>query len=138
MAEQSGEGRSEVLVDGSNVAWEEQTDGGKPKVANIRAMIDELRERSLEPVVVVDASLRHQIDDEDQLERLIDDQVVRQAPAQTEADLFVLRLAEEFDAPVVSNDTFDERAEEFAWIRDRRIPFMIVNGHVVLQMPEGS
>ncbi len=135
MSAESGKARPDVIVDGSNVAWEEQTGDGKPRVANLLAMAEALAEHEMEAVSVVDASLRHQVDDADELEELIDAQRVRQAPADTEADLFVLRLAEEFDALVVSNDTFDERTDEFPWVQQRRVPFMIVHGHVVLKMP---
>ena len=59
-----------VLVDGSNVAH--SSEGGPPELSNIVAVCDKLREEGYEPVVVVDAALRHQIDDRAGYERMVD------------------------------------------------------------------
>ena len=70
-----------VLVDGSNVAH--STEGEKAQLANIVAMRAKMQEEGFDPVVVVDAALRHQIDDQAGFERLVESGVVRQAPAGT-------------------------------------------------------
>ncbi|MBX6342575.1 MAG: Zc3h12a-like ribonuclease, partial [Thermomicrobiaceae bacterium] len=71
-------GREKVaVVDGSNVAYEEQTKGGKPKVSNLVAVRRALEERGYHPIVIVDASLHHVVDDPPQLEALLDRQEVR-------------------------------------------------------------
>lgn len=124
--------RDVVVVDGSNVAFGEQTKQGKPQVSNLVAVRKELEQRGYEPVVIVDASLRHQIDDPDQLESLLEKQQVRQAPAGTDADFFVLQTADELEGKVVSNDTFEPYQDRFPWISDRRVPLMIVKGKVEL------
>ena len=67
-----------VLVDGSNVAH--STEGEKAQLANILAVRAKMTEEGFEPVVVVDAALRHQIDDRAGYEQLVDNGVVRQAP----------------------------------------------------------
>lgn len=66
---------------------------------------------------------------------LIDKQLVRQAPADTDADYFVLKIAQEHHAQVVSNDLFEAYREQFNWIYDRRVPLMIVQGQVELYAP---
>ncbi len=124
-----------AVVDGSNIAYTEMSAGGKPKVSNIVAVCRDLRERGFKPVVIVDASLRHVVDDPDQLEGLMDDQDVRQAPSGTQADYFVLEVADDLGAPVISNDGFDEYRDEYPWIEDRRVPLMIVGGEVMLHEP---
>lgn len=124
-----------AVVDGSNIAYAEMSASGKPKVSNIVGVCRNLRERGFRPVVIVDASLRHVVDDPDQLEGLMDEQDVRQAPAGTQADYFVLEVADDLGAPVVSNDGFDEYREQYPWIEERRIPLMIVGGEVVLHEP---
>ena len=48
------------------------TEGQPPHVANILVVRDKLVEEGLEPIVVADAALRHQIDDAAQYEKLID------------------------------------------------------------------
>lgn len=120
-----------ALVDGSNVAH--ATEGQPPRLANLVAVSEKLREEGLEPIVVVDAALRHQIDDRDGYERLVESGDVRQAPAGTDADYFILAFARELDASVVSNDRFRGRMKQFPDVRDRVIRYMIVNDEVVLE-----
>ena len=120
-----------VLVDGSNVAH--SIEGEPPHVANLIAVRDKLREEGLEPIIVADASLRHQIDDPQRYEKMIDDGMVRQAPAGTDADYFILSFARELNASVVSNDRFRDRIKQFPEIRDRVIRYMIVQDEVVLE-----
>ena len=126
---------SVAVLDGSNIAYTELSANGDPKVSNIVAVCRDLRDRGYRPVVIVDASLRHEIDDPDQLEALLDDQDVRQAPAGTQADYFVLEVADELGALVISNDGFDEYREQYPWIDERRVPLMIVGGEVMLHEP---
>jgi hypothetical protein len=125
-----------VLVDGSNVAH--STEGEKARLGNILAVRDKLNEEGLEPVVVVDAALRHQIDDPAGYEQLVDQGVVRQAPAGTDADYFILNFARELDARIVSNDRFRDHLRDFPDVPDRLIRYMIVEGEVVLERRAGK
>lgn len=124
-----------ALVDGSNVAFEELGEGDDPKVGNLVAMRAALEKRGYRPIILVDASLRHQVDDPQQLEAMIDEQVVLQVPAGTDADYFVLEMAQREDAIVVSNDQFRDYARRYPWIKERRVPYMIIDGDVVLYAP---
>jgi hypothetical protein len=125
-----------VLVDGSNVAH--STEGEKAQLANILAMRAKMTEEGFEPVVVVDAALRHQIDDHAGYEQLVDSGVVRQAPAGTDADYFILSFARELDARIVSNDRFRDRLAAFPDASDRLIRYMIVGSEVVLERRAGK
>ena len=120
-----------VLVDASNVAH--STEGEQPLLSNILAVRDKLSEEGLEPIVVADAALRHQIDDRGGYEQLVDQGIVRQAPAGTDADYFILSFARELDARVVSNDRFRDRLQDFPDAADRLIRYMIVGNEVVLE-----
>jgi hypothetical protein len=120
-----------VIVDGSNVAH--STEGGPPLVANLVAIRNKLVEEGLEPIIVADAALRHQIDDGQAYERMIDDGQVRQAPAGTDADYFILSFARELNASILSNDRFRDRMKQFPEARDRVIRYMILNDEVVLE-----
>lgn len=120
-----------VLVDGSNVAH--STEGEQAQLANILAVRQKLSEEGLEPVVVVDAALRHQIDDRAGYEQLVDQGVVRQAPAGTDADYFILSFARELGARIVSNDRFRDRLRDFPDATERLIRYMIVEHEVVLE-----
>ena len=125
-----------VLVDGSNVAH--STEGEKAQLANIVAMREKMQEEGFDPVVVVDAALRHQIDDTAGYERLVESGVVRQAPAGTDADYFLLSFARELDARIVSNDRFRDRLNAFPDAADRLIRYMIVEREVVLERRAGK
>jgi hypothetical protein len=120
-----------VIVDGSNVAH--STEGEKPRIANVIAVRDKLKEEGLEPVIMADAALRHQIDDAKQYEQMVESGAIRQVPAGTDADYFILSFARELNATIVSNDRFRDRLAQFPEVRDRVIRFMIVNHEVVLE-----
>lgn len=120
-----------VIVDGSNVAH--CTEGEAPHVANLLAVREKLCEEGLEPIIVADAALRHQIDEPERYERMIEEGLVRQAPAGTDADYFILSFARELGASIVSNDRFRDRIKQFPEARDRVIRFMIVQDEVVLE-----
>lgn len=125
-----------VLVDGSNVAH--STEGEKAQLVNILAVREKMAEEGFEPVVVVDAALRHQIDDRKGYEQLVESGVVRQAPAGTDADYFILSFARELDARIVSNDRFRDRLDAFPDAGDRLIRYMIVEREVVLERRAGK
>jgi hypothetical protein len=125
-----------VIVDGSNVAH--SSEGDRAVLANITAVCDKLREEGYESVVVVDAALRHQIDDRAGYERLVDDGALRQAPAGTDADYFILSFAQELDASIVSNDRFRDRQKAFPDAAKRLIRYMVVKGEVVLERRVGA
>jgi len=120
-----------VLVDGSNVAH--STEGECPQLANIMAVRQKLTGEGREPIVVGDAALRHQIDDRAGYERLVEEGVVRQAPAGTDADYFLLSFARELGARIVSNDRFRDRVKQFPDSVDRIVRYMIVENEVVFE-----
>jgi hypothetical protein len=120
-----------ALVDGSNVAH--AGEGNGPRLGNIMLVMDRLAEEGYDAVVVVDAALRHQIDDGHRYEELVEAGRLRQAPAGTDADYFILSFARELDASIVSNDRFKDHLGAFPEARDRVIRYMIVNDEVVFE-----
>jgi hypothetical protein len=119
-----------ALVDGSNVAHAGE---GAARLANILIVRDKLRAEGFEPLIVADAALRHQVDDLAGYERLVAEGSVKQAPAGTDADYFILSFAKELDAAIVSNDQFRDRSRQFAEVRRRVIRFMILADEVVFE-----
>lgn len=124
-----------LVVDGANVAYAELSHAGDPKVSNLVAMNEALQQEGYEPIVIIDASLRYDVDDPDQLEALLDDHACRQAPAGTDADYFILETADRLEAWVVSNDEFEDWLDDYPWIEERRVPFMIIRGEIELYSP---
>jgi hypothetical protein len=94
---------------------------------------DRLTQDGLTPILVADAALRHQIDDAESYEGLVKAGEIKQAPAGTDADYFILSFARELGASVLSNDRFKDRISHFPEVRDRIIRYMIVAGEVVLE-----
>jgi hypothetical protein len=131
MGDEHSNGSRTVIVDGSNVAH--SSEGEKAQLDNIRVIRDKLIEEGYEPVIVADAALRHQIDNESAFEAMVDSGEIRQAPAGTDADYFILSFARELDANIVSNDRFKDRRDSFPEIQDRVIRYMIINGEAVLE-----
>jgi hypothetical protein len=123
--------RKVAIIDGSNVAH--STEGESAHLANILLVREKMEEEGYEPIVVVDAALRHQVDDRREYEEMVEDGTLKQAPAGTDADYFILSFARELDAVVVSNDRFRDREKAFPEARDRVIRYMIVAGEVVLE-----
>ena len=119
-----------AVVDASNVAHAGEKGA---KLATLLAVRDELREEGFEPILIADAALRHQIDDRDGYERLVENGELQQAPAGTDADYFVLKLAKDLDALVVSNDRFRDGGKLADEAKRRQIRFMVVAGEVVLE-----
>jgi hypothetical protein len=120
-----------ALVDASNVAH--SSEGDRARLANVLLVRDKLLEDGYEPVLVADAALRHQIDDTSGYEQLVETGTVRQAPAGTDADYFILAFARELHGVVVSNDRFKDRLRNFPDLRRRLVRYMIVADQVVLE-----
>ena len=89
-----------VIVDASNVAHATE---GVACLANVRLVRDRLTEEGLTPILVADAALRHQIDDAPSYEGLVKAGEIKQAPAGTDADYFILSFARELGASVLSS-----------------------------------
>jgi hypothetical protein len=125
------EDRRIALVDGSNVAFSTERD--RPVLENITLVCNRLEAEGYQPIVVVDAALRHQIDARTEYEQMVENGRIRQAPAGTDADYFILSFARELDAAVVSNDRFKDRQQAFPEAKERVIRYMIVEGEVVFE-----
>lgn len=63
-----------AAIDGSNIAYLELSEAEDPKLSNILAVRKAAMQRGWEPTVIVDASLRYEIDDPQQLEKHLDDE----------------------------------------------------------------
>jgi hypothetical protein len=126
-----GNGVARAIVDGSNVAH--SSEGEEARLENIKIVVRKLRAEGYDPIVVADAALRHQIDDKEGYERRIQEGKIRQAPAGTDADYFILAFARELDCLIVSNDRFRDRAEAFPEVMEKMIRYMILEDEVVFE-----
>lgn len=117
------------VVDGTNVA---KTGNCKGVLRNLVKMMAYLDEHGLKGLFIVSAKLRHDIDDKQGLEELIQQGIIHQAPAGVNDDEFILAYSKEFNAKVISNDQFKDYQDSYPEIKERRVPFMIVEETVVL------
>lgn len=95
-----------IIIDGSNVAHQGQRD---PKIEFLSAVINEVRTTSSRMLVVVDANLRHKIDDKVKLEEMLREGVLYQSPPRVSADRIIIEMAAKEnqkgnDVLVISND----------------------------------
>lgn len=119
-----------VMVDASNVAHFGRKKDGKPSLNNIIKASEALESLGYEPILIADASLRHEIDQKEVFNHLLDDQKIQQVPSGTTADHFILKMAEDEDAKILSNDIFREYNDEFQDISSRRIPYSFREGNI--------
>ncbi|MBI2078942.1 MAG: hypothetical protein HYT80_11330 [Euryarchaeota archaeon] len=124
-----------IVVDGSNVAMQRLVNG-KPTIENIKHVHDELVKLGYGPVVFVDASLRHRFPEGERqkFEKWYQEGFVVQAPKGVPGDEAILEFASRKNAPVLSNDTYEEYQGRYPWITDRtrRVPFNLVHGELIL------
>ena len=115
-----------IIVDGSNVAY--GAGSSTPTAERLERLEQILRDINAEVITVVDASLRHKVADRDQLNRMLDEGLVFQAPAGRPADVFIVQLARVLAGRglltfVLTNDSGIERRLA-GW--GSRIAFMVV------------
>ena len=102
-----------ILVDGSNVAYGSGK-WSKPSLTRLVAILENLSQFPFKVVTIVDASLRHAIDDGKGLEQMISEGQILQSPARRDADDFLLQLAQRVQAQgntvyILTNDTFPQK-----------------------------
>jgi hypothetical protein len=124
------------IIDGSNVALEARTFKEGGRLHQIQLVMDKLAKTEGSAItVLVDANLRHHIDRKDELEKMIKDRRVLQAPAQTDADEFILQTAEAHrsrgdNVVIITNDRYLDYVKKykprFDWVRDASKQFMFV------------
>ncbi|ADG76172.1 Heat shock protein 70 [Cellulomonas flavigena DSM 20109] len=114
-----------LVVDGSNVAWSgrDRAAGEKPSIAALSDALDALLATfpSAEIKVVVDANLRHQVEQSEKplVENAVQSGRWLQPPAGTigAGDALVLAIAEITEGRVVSNDSYREFQDAHPWLR---------------------
>lgn len=119
-----------VIVDAANVAHFGKGKDGQPSLDNVLKATESLEKLGYEPFAIADASLRHEIDKKEEFNKLLDEEKIHQVPSGTTADHFILKIAYEEDAKILSNDIFREYNDEFKDIASRRIPYSIRNGEI--------
>lgn len=122
-----------VIVDGSNVAWEKPDSSGRADLANIDKAVESLKQAGFKEIIVIaDAALRYQVSNKEEFDRAAKKGKIHVMPAKVSADHFILRLAKERNAMILTNDLFREFRDQQEDIDNKRIPFTIFKGRVYL------
>jgi len=109
---------STVIIDASNVSWGDGSKeaGDKPRLSNLVLVMKNLADRGFEDIVAVaDASLRHQIDNQSEYERMKKRGKIKEAPARTDADYFIIEIVKKKNALVITNDAFEDWKKQDSW-----------------------
>ncbi|MDR2967183.1 MAG: Zc3h12a-like ribonuclease [Methanobacteriaceae archaeon] len=121
-----------VIIDASNLAYYQIEENSKPKLNNILSAVNVLEKNGSEFVIIADASLKHEIDDKKKFKILLDEKAIEEVPSGTDADHFILNLAEEENAKILSNDLFREFFDEFKDINSKRLPYSFKNDEIII------
>ena len=106
--------KNKILVDGSNIAFNRRSKQKKPKIENLQILLRFLRkfeqEFHVEFLIIVDASLRYQIDDKSLLEEWEKVGEITQCPKNHQSDDFLIEYGQKHpdNSIIISNDTFRE------------------------------
>jgi hypothetical protein len=127
-----------VIVDGSNVAWGEgsRDEGAAPQVKYLELVLAALQDEGFDKIItIVDASLKHEIDEPEHFKRLGEEFQIIETPGGTSADEFILKEMVRENARVITNDKFEEWKQQDLWLKkntDRfRVPFEFLDDKVV-------
>lgn len=108
------QGQPEIVIDGTNVLyWNDNA----AQLDSLRLVVTALAKRGYLPIVFLDASSRHHLQDKS-LDEVsfaralsLHPKRVMVCPAGTEADVFLLKFARDQGLAVVSNDRFGDRKQ---------------------------
>jgi ribosomal protein S8 len=125
-----------VIVDLTNILMADLDKNRNMQTQNVLLIKDQIISEEFNPILVTDAKTLHHIDDEDEFRKLVKEGIIRQAPADRKADIFVLKLARKQNCKFITNDKYSDPQyrEEFGkeWIRENRITFIFTDGVLVL------
>ena len=106
--------KTKIIIDGSNIAFASRNQQKQPKFQNLKIIIDFLesitKDFPIEFKIIIDASLRHQIDSKTKLEQLERVGKIIQTPCNHTADEFIIEYALRHpeETIIISNDRFSE------------------------------
>ena len=133
--ENTTETKKKLVVDITNILNLDKDQNGKIKIENILNLYNAVVELGYEPHMIADASMRHHLNSADQYKYLEDKGIIRQSPAGTEADEWVLEVAKRENCKFLTNDLYREHRNEFGkdWIFNNRFTCIFSNGKFIIR-----
>ncbi len=123
-----------LYVDIANILYMDRNGHGKMKVENIPKIIETLKNRGYTPILIADASIKHEMGDKKKYERMIVEKIVREAPEGRPADIFILEQARKEDCKFLTNDLYRDFFDKFDkdWIFTNRLTCMFEDGEIII------
>ncbi len=107
-----------------------------PSIELLKSVLRSLERFGYDVIVVVDEDLRLEIERSEGRCKSLERATISLAPAGVDRDSFVLSIADETGATVVSNHHFEEYLPRFPWLTERRIPYRVHRGKAYLDPEE--
>ena len=105
---------------------------GKPRLEKFFRLRKKLEEFAKDVIYVASSSLKYRIDDKERYLKFVKEGVILESPHGVDTDLFILQIAREFDASILSNDAFREYKPRYADEINRCLRFMIVKDKIII------
>ena len=123
-----------LYVDIANILYMDHDGNDKLKVKNILKLIETLKNLGYSPILITDSSFKHQMDDKKEYERMVVEKTVREAPAGTDADTFIIEHAMKEDCKFVTNNLYRDSFDKFDkdWIFTHRLTCTFENGEIII------
>ena len=124
--------RERAVVDAGNILYLGRPPERKPSIKNVFAVMSAVTKSGRKPIVIVDRAMFSAVGAIDDVEKLLVSPGVISIPLGSDAARCVLDAALQYDAIVVSNNTYAEYWDEYPWIEVCRMPVALLDGSVRL------
>lgn len=126
-----------IVSDLNNYLFEDKDSDGKVKIENIELLEKTLTEVGYNKQILIGSSwLIKKVNKPKMYDRLVIERRICKAPALTDADWYILKLAKIYNYDILSNDKFKDYWEEFGkdWIMEKRKTFMLLEGKLIIKL----
>lgn len=124
-----------LVVDLTNILNLDKDQNQKIKIENVLNVYNAVVELGYEPHMIADASMKYHLNSDTQYEDLKDKGIIKQSPAGTEADGWVLEVAKRENCKFLTNDLYREHRAEFGndWVFNNRLTCIFSNGKFIIR-----
>lgn len=105
------EKKQPIVLDGNNIAY---SSGKMAKIINIKKARAMLQKEGYLPIIFVSAALRHDIDEPNELNRLINLRWIIETETGEDDDIMLIEEAQRKQCHIVSNDNFKKYLKDYA------------------------
>jgi hypothetical protein len=121
-----------AVIDGCNILHLENPASGKRSIEKIFDVIAAVEDSGRYPLVVIDPMMFSVVGEIENLKKLERAPGVISVESGSCAARTVLETAKEYDAIIVSNNTYADYWAEYPWVERCRLPVAVIDGKVCL------